>query len=391
MPKPELKDFISPNERNQYPLGSKRSRAKYPSGWEPSVTESDSSAEAVSTAFDRPADEVDLLKAWNLDPDFWSIIPGTLLVNRWQMGGEWQYQYKARLERLSAPRLDVEELLKNLNRFQAPKETQTKFDGALVVCLSDFQIGKADGDGTEGTVRRIVSSFDRILAHAKTLKPSEIYVVGMGDLVENCDGHYPSQTFTGELDRRQQVRVVRRLVRDIVVALSRLGIPMVVSGVAGNHGENRKDGKAFTNPGDNDDVAVFEMVAEALQVNPEAFDHVKFHVPDNRLEVLFDVQGKRVGFHHGHIATKGSTPQQKQQNWWKDHAFMQSLIGDADYLVTGHYHHLSIVDHGPRVHFQCPAMDGGSRWWEDRGGGMSAAGILTFTIDANGWDNLKVL
>lgn len=391
MPKRELKDFVSPNEGIQHPLGSRRRKSQYPSGWEPSVIEGESTAEAVSAAFEKAMDEIDLLHGWKLDPDFWSIIPGTLLVNRWQMGGEWQYQYKAKLERLTAPRLNVDELLKNLGSFKPPKQSVTKFDGSLIVCLSDFQIGKADGDGTEGTVRRILAAHQRIVAHAKSLKPSTIYVVGMGDLVENCDGHYPSQTFTVELDRRQQVRVVRRLIRDLVVDLSRLGIPMVVSGVAGNHGENRKDGKAFTNLGDNDDIAVFEMVAEALQTNPEAFGHINFYIPDNRLELLLEIEGRRVGFHHGHIAGRGATPQQKQQNWWKDHAFMQSLIGDADYLVTGHYHHLSVVDHGPRVHFQCPAMDGGSRWWEDRGGGMSASGILTLTIDENGWDNLKVL
>jgi hypothetical protein len=70
---------------------------------------------------------------------------------------------------------------------------------------------------------------------------------------------------------------------------------------------------------------------------------------------------------------------------------MQSPIGDAEYLTTAHYHHLSVVDHGPRVHFQCPAMDGGSVWWENRGGGKSRSGILTYTIDGDGWDNLRVL
>jgi hypothetical protein len=391
VPKSELKDFLPPNEGVQHFLPPSRKRKKYPSGWEPSVLETENYVEAVSGHFERPTDETELIEAWNLNSNEWFIVPGTLLVNRWQMAGEWQYQYKAKLERLSAPRLDADELLKNLKNFKPPKTPASTSETAFLVCLSDFQIGKADGDGTEGTVRRILQAHQRIVARAKQLKPSSIYVVGMGDLVENCDGHYPSQTFTVELDRRQQVRVVRRLIRDLVVDLSRLGIPMVVSGVAGNHGENRKDGKAFTGPGDNDDVAVFEMIAEALQTNEEAFGHVSFYIPDDRLELLLEIYGWRVGFHHGHIAGRGATPQQKQQNWWKDHAFQGSLIGDADYLVTGHYHHLSVVDHGPRVHFQCPAMDGGSRWWEERGGGISKSGILTLTIDANGWDNLRVL
>jgi hypothetical protein len=160
-----------------------------------------------------------------------------------------------------------------------------------------------------------VDSWQRIIEHARKTKPAQIYIVGMGDLVENCDGHYAQQTFTVELDRRQQVRVVRRLLRDLVIGLSRLGIPQVVSGVAGNQGENRKDGKAITTPGDKDAVAVFEMVAETLATNPEAFGHVNFHIPDDRLHVVFDIYDKLCGFAHGHIAGRGSTPQQKQQNW----------------------------------------------------------------------------
>jgi hypothetical protein len=387
---PDLNKYLPPNEGVQAQQAAARRRAGFPFGWEPRVTVADDSAEAVSAVFDEEPDETALLVGWQMDPDVWRIVDGSLLVNRWMGGdGDWHYQYKARLVRRVSARVDVDELLRNVGRWKAP--AQRDGSGSLVVCPSDWQIGKADGDGTEGTVRRIVESGQRVLAWAKQVRPEAVYLVGMGDLLEGCDGHYATQTFTVELDRRQQVRVVRRLLRDWVVELSKLGVPMVVSAVAGNHGENRKDGKAFTRPGDNDDVAVIEVLAEVLAANPDAFEHVKFHVPDDRLEVLLEIEGWRVGFHHGHVAGRGSTPQQKQQNWWKDHAFQQSGIGDADYLVTGHYHHLSVVDHGPRVHFQCPAMDGGSRWWEERGGGRSSTGTLTFVLGAEGWDRLRVL
>jgi hypothetical protein len=344
----------------------------------------------VSVVYDTEPDEVALLEGWRLDPEVWSLVDGSLLVNRWQMSGEWQYQYKARLVRRVGPRVDVDELLRGVGKWKAPKWRDWS-GGSLVICPSDWQVGKADNDGTVGTVQRIVESSARLVEYARQVKPSEVVLVGMGDLLEGCDGNYPAQTFTVELDRRQQTRVVRRLFRDLVVGLSRVGVPMRVSGVAGNHGEHRKDGKAFTGPGDNDDVAVVEQVAEIMQANPDAFGHVGWHIPDDRLEVCLDVAGWRVGFHHGHIAGSGASPQIKQRNWWRDHAFQGSLIGDSDFLVSGHYHHLSVVDHGPRVHFQTPAMDGGSRWWEDKGGGRSATGTLTFMVGEHGWDRLRVL
>lgn len=33
----------------------------------------------------------------------------------------------------------------------------------------------------------------------------------------------------------------------------------------------------------------------------------------------------------------------------------------------------------------------GSEWWVDTSGLDSPAGVLTFTVSADGWDNLKVL
>lgn len=385
-----LDDYLAVNESGNAASGVSRQRRKFRDGWEPRVVEADGTADAVSDVYEAEPDEVSLLEGWRMDPDVWAIVDGSLLVNRWQgPNGDWCFQYKARLVRRVGERIDVDDLLRGIGRWKAPKVPDG--DGAMVVCLSDWQVGKADGDGTVGTVDRILRSSARVVDEIRRVKPARVVIVGMGDLVENCDGHYPGQTFTVELDRREQVRVARRLIRDLVVGVSRVCGDVLVSAVAGNHGENRRNGKAFTGPGDNDDVAVFEMVAEVLAANPDAFGHVKFHVPDDRLEVMFEVEGRRLGFHHGHIAGRGSTPQQKQANWWKDMAFMESAIGDCEFLFTGHYHHLSVVDHGPRVHFQCPAMDGGSRWWEDRGGGRSASGTLTVMVGRDGWDRLRIL
>jgi hypothetical protein len=389
----ELQDYLRTNEGEQYPEADRKTRRSYPTGWEtPRVSGSESEADAVSDVYERTADEVELLRGWDMDPDDWEIVEGTLYTNRWQTGsGEWCYQYKAKLRRRSSPRMDVEELLAGIGRYKPPKAAKTVSETALLITPSDWQIGKGDGDGVEGTVRRIQDSTARLVAHARKVKPSAIYVVGLGDLLEQVCGNYPAQPFTVQLDHRQQMRVTRRLLRDLVVALSRLGIPMVVSGVAGNHGEYRQGGKAITGPGDNDDVAVVEQVAEVLQANPEAFGHVNFHIPDDRLHLVLDIYGHPVGFHHGHVAGRGSTPQQKQANFWKEHAFMESALGECRFFFSGHYHHLSVVDYGPKVHFQAPAMDGGSGWWENRGGGRSAAGTLSVTIGPDGWDNLKVL
>lgn len=88
----------------------------YQKGWEPRVTEGEWEAEAVTQAIPDGAntDQDELIRLWNLDPQWWEIVDGSLLVNRWQaMTGKarnneqvWMYQYKARLRR----RIDPENL-----------------------------------------------------------------------------------------------------------------------------------------------------------------------------------------------------------------------------------------------------------------------------------------
>jgi predicted phosphodiesterase len=244
-------------------------------------------------------------------------------------------------------------------------------------------------------VDRVLRTGDLLTARLKTEKPDRLYVVGMGDMIEGCDGHYPMQTFqtgaSGLNGRRDQVKLVRRLLVKLLTGWARHVPSMVVGAVPGNHGEGRKDGKAYTTFDDNDDIAVFEQTSEILAGNPESYQHVRFVVPDGDLALTLDVAGTAVGFVHGHQARRGSTPSVKLTGWWKDKAHAQHPIGDATILVSGHYHHLAVLQEGPKTWLQCPALDGGSRWWEESGGGRAPVGTLSFKVGPDGWSGLEVL
>ena len=84
-------------------------------------------------------------------------------------------------------------------------------------------------------------------------------------------------------------------------------------------------------------------------------------------------------------------PLQKLRRWWQGKMSAQHPVGDAAVCVFGHYHHLQVLQDGPRTLLGCPSNDGGSRWFEESGGPTTACGTLTFTCDVDGWDDLKVL
>ena len=95
--------------------GQAVSRPPKSDGWQPCVTLGETEGSAVSGVLSQTADEQTLIAGWQLDPDVWQIVPGSLIVNRWQQheaSSEWLYQYKAKLVvRGENPRADIDELV----------------------------------------------------------------------------------------------------------------------------------------------------------------------------------------------------------------------------------------------------------------------------------------
>ena len=371
---------------------------RYTPGWEPRVTHGDDQGEAVSEALTGETDEAGLLRGWGLDPEAWEIIPGTLLVNRWQQhstaaGSVWLYQYKAKLRKRVAALLGDDPDLAGIIKRWKPLKRKRSGDHAIVVNLADWQAGKGEGGGSEALVERVMSSIDaadqRITDLRGNVDIGQSVIVGMGDLVEQCFGGYASQQFTTDLNRREQMRLARRLLAAAISRLGRRTERCTVATVGGNHGENRVGsgsggkGVAFTDPGDNDDVAVFESLAEEFR-HRDGFDHLRWVIPETELSVLVDCGGVPVGFTHGHLARKGSTPAQKQIEWWKGQTMGDHPVAGARVLVTAHYHHLIIQQTHGKWFAQCPANDGGSRWFTDSTGDHSPAGTLTFLSGPSG-------
>lgn len=387
-----------------------------PKGWEPGVRYSAAKGEGTIVT-DALAGEptaaiwAELIADWGLDATLLEIVDGSIELIGWDspIKGTDQRQrlkrYKARLRRRdvsnSIGRADIEALCRQAMKRKPRKAPVIDVvDRALVVAFSDWQLGKGEGDGTAGTVDRIIASIDATVARIAELKRMKrpvgaVYLVGMGDLVEQCGGHYPSQAFTTDLNRREQMRIARRLVlRAVDLLVDRTDCRIVLTGVAGNHGENREDGKAITDPTDNDDLAVIEQVAEVMASNSDRYgDRVSSFLP-SMLSMCLDIAGVPVGFAHGHKAGSGATPEAKLAKWWTGQVMGYQPVADARILVTGHYHHLALSESTGRTWMQCPAMDPGSGWWTESTGQSSPSGMLTFVADATtarGWTDLAVL
>lgn len=290
---------------------------------------------------------------------------------------------------------DLAAMIKQIIRQKPPKPRKAvdAAPEAFAVVIGDWQLGKADGDGTEGIVGRIMSAIGAVEDRVAELRRqgrnlTELYVFGVGDIIENCDGHYAQQAFQVQLGLTEQIRLARILITKALQRWSLLFDRVVVPVVQGNHGEVRKGGKSFTSNADNFDTDVFKAAAEVLEANEATYGHVSFVFPQSQDQTLtVDVLGTVVGLAHGHQYSLKSVG-----SWLARQSLGRTGIGDCDILITGHYHHFLCQPLGSRLHLQCPTMDSGSDYWEALTGEGTTPGMLTLVIGANArWRDLAIL
>ena len=199
--------------------------------------------------------------------------------------------------------------------------------------------------------------------------------------------HNSQQAWRTELTLTEQVRVTRRLIVKALTRWAGLFEEVVVAAVPGNHGEVRQGGKSFTDFADNHDVDVFAAAAEVLAANPDTYGHVSFVFPQGQeITLTLDACGTVLGLAHGHQVKSVN----KVGDWWAKQAHGRQPIGEADLLLTGHYHHLR-VEQNQRAWIQAPALDGGSDWWRHLSGQDSPPGVLTLVVGGGSWSDLAVL
>jgi predicted phosphodiesterase len=333
----------------------RRKRESHPAGWTPGL-DTERGVLITQPLAQAPSDWDAILRELlpeGFDSTQYQIDGDNVEVRAWDGnigGGEIKrfYYFKARIRKRVADidRTNIDDILTAAKK--ARPRSVPDLDRTYFIQITDLQAGQADGDGVEGMVARALQIpqlvREDLAALNKSGRPaSSIFVPMTGDLVEGISGWYEMQTFSVTLDRREQTKLVRRLLTEILIDIASLGLPVHVAVVPGNHGENRQNGKAFTTLGDNDDVAVIEQIAEAFQLSNK-FDHVTFTFPaKNRLSVTVEVQGWIVALSHGHLSRSGSSVSDKIKNWFKNMAAIKDPVGDADILFVGHYHHLIMM------------------------------------------------
>jgi hypothetical protein len=273
------------------------------------------------------------------------------------------------------------------SRKRAKAERRVEVD-AQIVAVSDWQLGKVDvRGGTPEFLEAFTVLYGRLLNHVKSARPARIVVGDLGDCVENFD-NTPVQAYTNDLSLPEQIDLYAALTHRIVFDLAEIA-PVTFAAVPSNHGQVRRSGSKGSAWKPTDDWGIANARGLARTVLALGRDDINVVIPEPYAESLsIDVAGLPVAFAHGHQVGQ---PEQMVK-WWKGQAFGQHPAANARLLLTGHVHHLRVQQVSRDRHWiAAPAMDGGSAWWTNVSGDDAGRGILTLSVTAGKWDNLRVI
>lgn len=260
-----------------------------------------------------------------------------------------------------------------------------------VLCLSDFQLGKTEANGgTKETVARVLRAVDRFVAKCQVSKPAEIFLFELGDVLENFD-NTGTQRGTNDLDLTMQIRTARRLLLEVLYRVRDLAPRIVFVSIPSNHCSVRISGtKDLASTSNNDwGIEISHQLADCTS-GREGWGHIEFVRTEGHDEALTVTtqDGTVIGAVHGHQANNHN----KVGDWWRGQSHgRRNNLHNADLLLHGHYHNLSVSQSGDaRWIIGTPSSDGGSSWFTNKTGESSVAGMAAFTVVNGMWHDLRI-
>ena len=309
-----------------------------------------------------------------------------------ELGESSRFSFRRRTSVPSAPAIPIDDLLEVVKSHRPAKTKAAVGDAGYIVAIGDMQFGKIDGDGAEGTLRRIIEYIDKAVDllewQRKRVSIGQVHLAWLGDHVEGFVSQGGASAWRTQLTLSEQIRLTRRVMLYAVTCFAPLTENLTCVAVPGNHGETvRFAGKGITRYDDSHDTEALVAVSEVCAMNPEAFGHVSFYTPEtDELTVVLDVAGTVVGHAHGHQWRTG-----RHFEWWEKQAFGAAGLHQADLLLAGHLHHELIESRGSRLFAQVPALESESTWYRHAQGVTSNPGLLALVTQDGATNQIEVV
>ena len=269
-----------------------------PKGWQAGKEMVGDSEGVVTTrGTDSPdSREAVLLGNSGFSPDEWQIV-GPIRHSTWEAqtpsGVQELTSFRFNVQRISPSHVNIEELLKHVGRRKTgPKPGSGA--GTFNLANGDWQLGKADGDGSAGTIDRVVGSIDSAAAlfrESRKKHTAFAHIAFMGDCMEGFVSQGGKNAWRTELTLTEQLRLTRRLFLYAIDQFAPLTERLTVVSVPGNHDEAVRS-PGMTRYDDSFAIDALVAVTDAMALNPAVYGHVETFIPrEDELSVTLDVNG----------------------------------------------------------------------------------------------------
>lgn len=362
-----------------------------PEGWNPSVVFDGEGGEATLPAVegDNPTDIEGFLREAGINPEEIEII-GEPRISRWQVARPfplepaWHTAVRIRWRKKNA--IVNLPLLYSLAKKTKPTDPKPISSGkALVVLWSDLQVGKVDHrGGVEALIHRVAETQVKLIEKVKETKPEKIIFCDVGDTIEGfsnaADMH---QLQSNGVSLMEQVDLATSLAWETLKMLSKYA-PITYLSVGSNHCQWRVGKQRVGKATDDWGIHIGRTLA---RLGKEVGLPIKFFEPaphDESLAIdIFEDNFHILGLWHGHQSARPDAV----PDWWRKQAFGKQPVTAATIGVSGHFHHLRVLELGSTIRgtsrfwVQASTLDNGSNWWRTSQGEDSQPGLVCFLLE----------
>jgi len=332
----------------------------------------------------------ELLEFFGYDPKEVRIM-GTLKTSRWQQreDGEWLSSYRFALAPATVTNID--EIIASVKSRKPSKAGADKIaDGNPFHWLAgDLQLGKIDGDGTQGIVDRVCQSIEQGVSEYKRLRRTRnigiVHQAWLGDCGEGNQSQGGRNMWRTELTITEQYRLFRRLMMYAIDSFQPLVERLEVDVVNGNHDDVQRFQNTRADDGHATESAI--ALADALLLNPAVYGSVKIFVPNKDESMVTREIGSSIFTHlHGHQWGRG-----KAFQWWSGQALNLHSPAASQFLLHGHEHEFRVHAKKDRVEICVPTFESRSQYWVDRHGDIARTGAVVMVTNGNDFSDLTIV
>ena len=371
-------------------LTSKPEPKKVPNSEKTHIEESAAGVTITGAKFNTPepdqSDWSKVFERFGLSSDHFEIVGDSVRMSSWDQSSSYKgdrdhvqmYSFRAvfRRKALVGDR-DISRIIEKVQSIDFTPARSGRPE-AFIHAVGDLQLGKMDGDGTEGIVERFYAS---VAAAVQRVKQQgfykHIHAAWLGDCVEGQVSQSGRNLWRTTLTLTEQIDLLENLMLHQISELAPLCERLTVVSVPGNHDEAIRQPVA-TRPDDSHAVQALRSVTKAIRMSP-AFNHVETYWPaPDEMTVTLDVAGSKITHAHGHQWRRG-----KHWEWWEGQTFGGHEPGEARVLLCGHEHHHTIDTRSKRTFIRVPSFESESTWWRHKTGQVGDPGGVYMTTADN--------